>query len=57
MRKKNIYNLNFFDPAVHKIRNSLFCRCFIIKIVKAIKKENGMNLGAIPKRFKKEYLK
>ena len=47
----------FLTPAVHKINNSLFCKCFITNIVNAIKNENGINLGAIPKKFKKEYLK
>ena len=45
----------FFTPEVHKIVNSLSCICFEINIVNANKKEKGMNLGIIPKRFKIKY--
>ena len=37
--------------------NSLSWICLIIKIDSEIKKDRGINFGAIPKRFNREYLK
>ena len=47
----------FLTPEVHKITNSLSRICFIQNIVSANKNDRGTNLGAIPNKFKKEYLK
>jgi hypothetical protein len=57
VKKKTFTKWIFLTPVVHKIKNSLLCKCLIINIVKAIKNENGINFGAIPIRFKIEYLK
>ena len=49
--------LIFLTPETHKMINSLSCKCLRIKIDKAKRKENGINLTAIPERLSKEYLK
>ena len=50
-------NCIFLIPDVHKMINSLSCKCLNIKIDIAKKKDNGINFGIKPKIFKKEYLK
>ena len=47
----------FFTPDVHKIMNSLSCKCLNIKIVKDTRNAKGINFIDMPRRFSKEYLK
>ena len=56
-KKHKLTNCIFFTPDVHKIINSLSSLCLNINIVNDNKKERGINFGAIPKRFRNEYLK
>ena len=54
--KTNIFTKDIFStPEVHKITNSLSCKCLNTKIDKEIKKDKGMNLTEIPSRFNNEY--
>ena len=56
--KKNKFTISiFFTPDDHKIINSLSFMCFKIKIVMARRKDRGINLGAIPNKFKRQYRK
>ena len=45
----------FLTPDVHRMINSLSLTCFIMKTTTAIKNAKGINFGAIPNIFKKEY--
>ena len=55
--KKRFTSCNFFTPEVHNIINSFSWICLMIKIIRDIKKDNGMNFVKILKKFKIEYIK
>ena len=55
--KRKFVIVIFFTPEVHKINNSLSSLFLLIKIIKVIKNEKGINLGIIPNIFNNEYLK
>ena len=55
--KKKLTTLILFNPAVHKIINSLSSSNFKIVRKRAIKNDNGMNFVNIFEIFKNEYPK